>query len=256
MTRKDTILDIARDSGIIQPEDLLRLLETAPDKIKLVDASYQSNPTLPKIGNAVIFDIDDIADPYSPMAHMLPNADLFAQKVGALGIGNDDFVITYDQSGIVMAASRAWWMFRVFGHDNVAVLDGGLIGWVRKNYPVAEEPARPQPKPFKATFRPELVLNYEQMKSISDNKSATILDARPPERFIDNIPNSENMPALSLMGADRHLKPAERDFAPDSKIVTTCGSGVTACVIALALFQKGHKNVPVYDGSWTEWSSK
>ena len=248
-------LTAARESGLIQPETLLKLLETDPDRIKLVDATYPANSSIPAIGNAVTFDIDDIADPDSAMPHMLPSSELFAHKVGDLGISNDDFVITYDQSGVVMAASRAWWMFRVFGHDNVAVLDGGLIDWMRKGYSV-EAKQDPLPTKFKAQFRPELVVDYAQMKSISDSKSAHIYDARPPERFIDHIPGSENIPALSLIGSDRHLCPIDVDLPPDSKIVTTCGSGVTACVIALALFGKGHKNVPVFDGSWTEWSSR
>lgn len=210
---------------------------------------------LPAIGNAVTFDIDDIADPDSPMPHMLPPAKIFADKVGAMGIGNDDFVIAYDQSGLVMAASRAWWMFRVFGHDNVAVLDGGLMDWMRRNYPV-EAKQTPQPKTFKADFRPALVVDYDQMKSLSASGAVRIFDARPPERFIDHIPNSDNIPALSLMGPDRHLQPTGLQLPPDSQIITTCGSGVTACAVALALFREGHKNVPVYDGSWTEWSSR
>lgn len=246
-----------RDSGLIQPEELLKLLESTTPNLKLIDASYPANPTLPKIGNAVTFDIDDIADPESPMAHMLPSPELFAAKVGTLGIGNDDFVIAYDQSGLAMAASRAWWMFRVFGHDNVAVLDGGLFGWLQKQCPVGAGEVQPQTKTFNASYRPELVVDFEQMKSISSAASAAILDARPPERFgPGHIPNSGNLPALSLIGSDRRLKASGLEIPSDSKIVATCGSGVTACVIALALFREGRKEVPVYDGSWTEWSSR
>ncbi len=257
-------LDSARKSGLISPEQLLELLETAPERIRLVDASYPSNPSLPKIGNAQVFDIDDIADPDSPMPHMLPSPELFARKVGELGIGNNDFVICYDQSGIVMAASRAWWMFRAFGHDNVAVLDGGLIDWIRKNYPVTEG-SNPAPSVFKSHFRPELVKSYEDMQAISASKSAEILDARPPERFVNNnIPGSKNIPALALIAADRHMKDSSlfgqdlkaQDITVDSPIVATCGSGVTACVVALALFREGKDKVAVYDGSWTEWSTR
>ena len=256
MTDLPTPLALARDSGLISAQSLLEALQTTPERIKLVDASYPPNPSLPAIGDAVTFDIDDIADPDSPMAHMLPSPEIFAEKVGALGISNDDFVICYDQSGPVMAASRAWWMFRAFGHDNVAVLDGGLIGWIQKNYPVGEKQP-PSPARFEASFRPELVVDYDQMKSLSESGEALIYDARPPQRFApEHIPGSANLPALSLIGPDRLLNPTGLDLPPDSKIVTTCGSGVTACVIALALFREGHKEVPVYDGSWTEWSSR
>ena len=258
MPHENNFLEVARESGLIQPEKLFDLLQSGTQSIKLVDASYPANLSLPAIGDAVTFDIDDIADPDTPLAHTLPSPEIFAAKMQALGISNDGFVICYDQSGFIMAASRAWWMFRVFGHDNVAVLDSGLIGWMQKSLPVtAKRTPEPSLTPFNVTYRPELVIDYDGMKSISDNRSATILDARPPERFRpDHIPNSENLPALSLIASDRRLNPS--GFIPknDSPVVATCGSGVTACAIALALFHEGKKDVPVYDGSWTEWSTR
>lgn len=258
MPHENNFLEVARESGLIQPEKLFDLLQSGTRNIKLVDASYPANLSLPGIGDAVTFDIDDIADPDAPLAHTLPSPKIFAAKMQALGVSNDDFVICYDQSGFIMAASRAWWMFRVFGHDNVAVLDSGLIGWMQKSLPVkAKRTPEPSATPFTVNYRPELVIDYEGMKSISDNRSATILDARPPERFgPDHIPNSENLPALSLIAPDRCLNPS--GFIPknDSPVVATCGSGVTACAVALALFHEGKKDVPVYDGSWTEWSTR
>ena len=256
------LLDYAKNTGLISAEDLFTVLQSNPERVKLVDATYPSNPSLPGIANAVTFDIDDIADPDSPMAHMLPSPGIFAAKIGAIGIGNDDFVICYDQSGFIMAASRAWWMFRVFGHNNVAVLDGGLINWIQKNYPVHLKNHAVEPKEFNASYRPELVVSYEEMHKISSAKEKQIIDARPPERFVDHIPNSLNLPALSLFNPDRTMispddfkSQLEREnIAPDSPLIATCGSGVTACALALALFREGRPNVAVYDGSWTEWS--
>lgn len=265
MTKYDLILLNAKKSGIIAPADLLEILNSAPDRIRLIDASYPPNPSLPAIGNAVTFDIDDIADPDSPMAHMLPPAEVFAEKVGALGIANDDFVIAYDQSGFIMAASRAWWMFRTFGHDNVAVLDGGLIGWIQKNHPVTQLNYSPAPARFDARFRPEFVVSFEQMKDLSASRNATILDARPPERFGPaHIPHSANLPALALMTPSREMISSDvvaqyatqLNLKSDSSIIATCGSGVTACAVALALFREGYGDIPVYDGSWTEWSAR
>ncbi|PZP55705.1 MAG: sulfurtransferase [Micavibrio aeruginosavorus] len=258
MVKYSSHLQDARESGLIQPQTLFSLMQSGTPNIKLVDASYPADLSLPAIGNAVTFDIDDIADPDSPIAHMLPPPEIFAAKMQSLGIASDDFVVCYDQSGFIMAASRAWWMFRVFGHDNVAVLDGGLTGWMQKSLPVLPK-TTPEAAtvPFTVSYKPELVIDYNGMKSISDTKSATILDARPPGRFApDHIPNSQNLPALALIGPDRHLKPSGFTPGNDSPIVATCGSGVTACAIALALFKEGIKNVSVYDGSWTEWSTR
>ena len=256
------LLDNAKNTGLISTEDLFTILQENPERIKLVDATYPANPSLPGISNAVTFDIDDIADPQSHMAHMLPSPEIFAEKIGALGIGNDDFVICYDQSGFIMAASRAWWMFRVFGHDNVAVLDGGLINWIQKDYPVHLKNSAPEPKKFDAACRPELVVSYDEMEEISSGAKRPVIDARPPERFADHIPNSVNIPALSLFNHDRTLTSSQnfksqlenQNIDVDSPIVATCGSGVTACALALALFREGHQKTAVYDGSWTEWS--
>ena len=257
------LFDNAKNAGLISAEDLFNILQLNPERIKLVDATYPANPSLPGIGEAVTFDIDDIADPESPMAHMLPSPELFAEKVGALGIGNDDFIVCYDQSGFIMAASRAWWMFRVFGHDNVVVLDGGLSGWVEKNYPVQVKKSAPERKIFQASFRPELVLSYAEMADISAGRKANILDARPFERFApSHIENSTSLPVIKLINDRREMISSaafknalnQNGINLDSPIVTTCGSGVTACGLALALFREGKRDVPVYDGSWTEWS--
>jgi thiosulfate/3-mercaptopyruvate sulfurtransferase len=263
MTDHHTLLRAARETGLISADDLLRVLQESPSRVRLVDATYPANSALPGIANAVTFDIDAIAAP-NALPHTLPDAERFAKETGALGIGNDDFVICYDQSGLVMAASRAWWMFRVFGHDNVAVLDGGLSGWIGADMPVAIKTASPTAKHFKATFQPELFVDLQAMRNAAHSGAAVIYDARPPDRFTDHIPRSQNLPALSLMGHGRRMIPSEAframlangDSRSIGKTIATCGSGITACAIALALFREGQKDVAVYDGSWTEWSQE
>jgi len=263
MTPPEADITQAIDTGLIGTGVLARLLQTHHRTIKLVDATYPADPSLPGIADAATFDIDDIADPDAPFAHTLPSADIFAAKIGALGISNDDFVVVYDRSGFIMAASRVWWMFRAFGHDNIAVLDGGLEKWTQEGLPLTPKRGLP-PARFTASFRPELVVDFDQVKEISQSGSRIILDARPPERFIHHIDGSKNIPALSLVSPERTLK-SPSDFMNqltanqidiNSPIITTCGSGVTACAVALALFREGKKDVAVYDGSWTEWSSR
>ena len=271
-------------SALISPAELHQLLETQTGKVALLDASYaigaaghapDSVFANMRIDHAQFFDIDAIADPENPLPHMLPSDDDFAAAVGALGISNDHLVIAYDQSGIAMAAARAWWMFRVFGHDRVRVLDGGLPAWTAAGFDLTHgAPDTPEPQVFTATLRPELVTTYAQMKNVVTDKSAAILDARPPERFAGlspeprpglqagHMPGALSVPAGSLIDAHTRgmIAPsrvksrlADLNLQPSAPIVTTCGSGVTACVVALALFDQNYENVSVYDGSWSEW---
>lgn len=274
-------------SPLISPDELDTLLHSPAEKIVLIDASYAIGATgldpetvfnQMRIGQAQFFDIDRIADQTNPLPHMLPSPDDFAQAVGALGISNDHTVICYDQSGIVMAACRAWWMFRVFGHDKVYVLNGGLPGWQAAGLPLTTAPvSQPKPQTFVPKFRPELVIDYQSMRQAVEASSSIILDARPKERFMGltpeprpnlsagHMPGAISVPAGSLIDPrSRELLPQpvtqqlfyDLNLKPDSPIITTCGSGVTACVIALALFQNGYENATVYDGSWTEWGQE
>jgi thiosulfate/3-mercaptopyruvate sulfurtransferase len=243
--------------ALISAADLAKLLP-APH-VKLLDASYKL-PAFPAgIPGAIDFDIDDVADPYAPFAHTVPPAHIFAEKAGALGIGNDDLVVVYDRAGIAMAAARAWWMFRLFGHDNVRILDGGLPAWVRGGFATAPKNPPPSPKRFAAHLRPELLRSTEEMKNNLGGREFAILDARDAARFsLGHIPGALSAPYSTLLNPDATLKPKEalREILPvQDSIICSCGSGVTACVIALSLFELGHKNAAVYDGSWTEWSA-
>ncbi len=251
-------------SALISAQELSAVLGT----VKLLDASFHQPPAAQGIPGTVDFDIDDIADPSAPFAHTIPTPELFAAKVGALGIANTDTVVVYDRSGMAMAAARAWWMFRLYGHDNVRMLDGGLPAWLRAGLPIAEKNTQPKPAAFKAAFRPELLkLRDDMYKNITD-KNFTVLDARDAPRFqglapdprpgvgAGHIPGAQNLPFTTLLNPDGTLKakPALPQ-PPAGAIACSCGSGVTACVIALALYELGRADAAVYDGSWTEWGS-
>jgi thiosulfate/3-mercaptopyruvate sulfurtransferase len=226
------------------------------------------------IPGAMFFDIDDIADPNSALPHMIPSEEIFAEKVAALGISNDCKVVAYDQHGIYSAA-RAWWMFRCFGHDNVAVLDGGLPAWRAMGYPFGVKEEAPRAAEFTATFRPELVRSVERVLANVDSAGEQVVDARGAGRFDGtdeeprkelrrgHIPGSLNVPYADIVadGCMVDSKVLADAFEaggvdPSKPIVTSCGSGITACILALGLYLNGHEDAAIYDGSWTEWGGR
>jgi thiosulfate/3-mercaptopyruvate sulfurtransferase len=227
------------------------------------------------IPGAAFFDIDAIADHSTSLPHMLPAAAAFAAAVGALGIGSGDRVVVYDVRGVISAA-RVWWTFRAFGHDAVAVLDGGFRKWRAEGRPVESGAPAHAARTFKATPRPELVRDLAAMRANVTTRAAQVLDARSAGRFAGtepepraglrggHIPGSLNLPYESLYREDGTLKaPGELTAALrgagvdlDRPVVTTCGSGVTASVLALALYLAGRRDVAVYDGSWSEWGGR
>lgn len=259
---------------------------SAPDspQIRLLDATYYL-PNEAKdaaslfqaahIPSARFFDIDKIVDAASPLPHMLPTPDVFAAAVAALGISNTDHVIVYDQRGLFSAA-RLWWMFRVFGHDAVSVLDGGLPGWVEAGGAVASGvPASATPGHFRAGFRAGMVRSLEQMRTNLQSHAELVLDARAAGRFdgsvpeprpgmkSGHIPGAKSLPFTELLQDGKMLPPAilRAKFAglgvtPDKKLVTSCGSGVTAAVLTLGLAVAGLPQGALYDGSWSEWGGR
>lgn len=230
------------------------------------------------IPGAQRFDIDAISNHDDPLPHMIPTADAFARAVTALGVSNKSQIVAYDALG-VMSAARVWWMFRLYGHDQVAVLDGGLPKWLREGRAMASgaaATASPSASAFVPAFRPAMVRDLGAMQANLTAASEQVIDARSAGRFegrdpevrpglrSGNIPGSINLPYTDIQTAEGvMLPPAEiaarfkaAGLKPGAPVVTSCGSGVTACVLALGLKQIGHEPVAVYDGSWTEWGGR
>lgn len=231
---------------------------------------------LKHLPGAVRFDIDDICDKDDSLPHMMPSAELFASKVSALGITNAHRVIVYDVYGM-QSAARTWWMFRVFGHDNVAVLNGGLPKWEAEGRPVTAATGPRSVSRFQADFRPQLVRGIDDVRRTVDTGDAQIIDARSAGRFTaaepepragmrsGHMPGAFSLPFTDLLDAPhRTFKDAEAirervraaNIDLDKPITTSCGSGVTACAVSLGLFLIGKEDAAVYDGSWSEWGGR
>jgi thiosulfate/3-mercaptopyruvate sulfurtransferase len=224
------------------------------------------------------FDIDEVADPETALPHMMPTAGRFAACMATLGVSNASRVVFYDQKGLSSAA-RGWWLMRLFGHEAAAVLDGGLPKWRAEARPVeAGEPPSPAPAHFTADFQAERVRGIGDVKRIvrQGGGGALILDARARGRFegtapeprpglpSGHMPGSVNLPYAELLNPDQTmLEPAALRvrFAAAGvdatrPVVTSCGTGVTACILALGLLRAGFPEPAVYDGSWTEWAGR
>jgi thiosulfate/3-mercaptopyruvate sulfurtransferase len=250
--------------------------------VRVVDASFTLPGVTPTarenydrghIPGAVFFDIDDIAALGTSLPHMIPSPELFAQKIGALGIGDGDKVVVYDSAGL-SSAGRAWWMLRIFGHQDVALLDGGLPKWKAEGRPLGTAVPRPAPRRFTARFDPALVRDKAALLANLSTGREQVVDARAAGRFdgstpevrpglrSGHIPGSRNLPYDQVTDpATKEIKSAEEltalfrqaGVALDRPIATSCGSGVTACALAFALHLIGHPGAAVYDGSWSEW---
>lgn len=227
------------------------------------------------ISGARFFDIDGISDQNSDLPHMLPSADEFASKVGALGIGDDSHVVIYDTIGTTGAA-RVWWTFRAMGHAKVSVMDGGLPKWMEEGRQVVSELPNITAKQKSAKLNSSLVRSLKQMLDNIDSGQEVVVDARSSGRFNatepepragmrgGHIPGSRNVPFPDVLNKDRTFKSGREVLAAfelagvdlTQPMVTTCGSGVTASTLALALFNAGKEDVAVYDGSWSEWGSR
>jgi thiosulfate/3-mercaptopyruvate sulfurtransferase len=223
---------------------------------------------------AVFFDIDGIADTSTDLPHMLAAPPDFARMVGALGISDTMTIVIYDELGL-FSAPRVWWTFRTMGARNVRILAGGGPKWRAERRPTETGLVSRPPQTFRADLDPAGVADFETVRNRSHDRVAQIADARPAPRFHaevpepraglrgGHIPNSLNVP-VSLLTQDGQMKPpaelsqlfAERDLDLDRPIITSCGSGITASTLALALHLAGARDVAVYDGSWTEWGSR
>ncbi len=250
------------------------------DDVSIVDASWylpdmkrdgRAEYDAAHIPGAVFFDLDAIVDPGSTLPHTMPDAETFARMVGKLGISDTDTIVVYDGSGLFSAA-RVWWMFRTFGAAKVVVLDGGFPAWVEARLPVESGTAPLYPALFKTERNEGAVVSFENMRAIVKAGSHNVLDARPAGRFTGEVPEprsgmrsghmpgATSVPAASLVKNGK-LRPVEElrgvfDAANvdlTQPAVTTCGSGVTAAIITLALETLGARDHQLYDGSWAEW---
>lgn len=273
------------------PADTHPLVSTAwlaaqaeAEDIRVVDGSYASDPLEPDVAEtfrvghipgASFFDIRDIRDRDHPAPLMLPTASDFATAVGAMGIGNHHRIVVYD-SGNMLNAGRVWWMFRTFGHRAVAVLDGGLSKWQGEGRETEVTTSVPTPTTFRATFDPAQLRTLEDMRSLVAAHAEQVLDVREHDRFTGavpekrpglragHMPGARNLSYRRFKTADNTLPDparlralfAEAGIDHERPVVTTCGGGVAAGLVALGLERIGHTDWALYDGSWSEWAAE
>ncbi|MGH1375964.1 MAG: sulfurtransferase [Alphaproteobacteria bacterium] len=277
------------EDGIISAQNAYDLHYNTPDSHKVIflDASFvlptseeniHDNYKAEHIEGALYFDIKAISNKKSDLPHMMPDQDVLEIAFSKLGITYDDFIIIYGQHGMIMGPARVWWTLKMFGHNRVAVLDGGYPAWKASGYPVVDTPSTITPSNYNSsTAISDMMCTMDHMISISDSSRYPIIDARPQARFngttpepragmrSGHIPNSLNLPCSSLVTETGVFKTREeiaslfRNIGVNclhntpERIMTTCGSGITACALALGLHYIGYKDVCVYDGSWSEW---
>lgn len=269
-------------SALVSTEWLADHLD-APD-LRIVDGSWYL-PAMKRDGRAeyeqahipgaVYFDIDEIADTDSPLPHMLPSAIKFSSRVKRFGLGDGLRIVVYDNNTYA-ASARVWWMFRTMGHEDVAVLDGGLGKWQAEGRPVDDLPTPPAERHFTPRLNTFLLRDLDQMRANLTSKREKVVDTRSAGRFTGtvaeprpglragHIPGAVNVPASDLVAADGTLKDAQALTAVfaaagvdiETPITTSCGSGVSAAIGNLALARLGRLEVALYDGSWTEWGGQ
>ena len=250
--------------------------------VRLLDATFKLPGILPlpkddylasHIPGAVYFDVDAVSDHSNPLPHMFPSAEQFGRDVGGLGISNGDTVVIYD-SGSWVAAPRVWWMFLSYGHRDVRILNGGLKKWRAEGRPVESGEVKARAATFHASYDERRVRSIEQMIANVKSRAEQVVDARAADRFegraaeprpgirSGHIPGALNLPYNNLFdaatGTMKPLDELRKAFAlagvdTAKPIVTSCGSGVSAAVLTLALYRLGVENAALYDGSWSEW---
>lgn len=249
----------------------LRILD-ASTYLPGVDRDGRTEYDTVHISGARFFDIDDVSDGRSDLPHMVPPIEKFMSRVRAMGVGDGHQIVVYDGSGLFSAA-RVWWLFRLMGQNNIAVLDGGLPKWIAEGREVEDLAPVIRDRHMTVRFQNQMVRDVTQVSSASKLGTSQIVDARAAARFsgeepepreglrLGHIPNSRNVPFTDLLNDDKTMKTPDQTRAifesagVDLKkpIITTCGSGVTAAVLGLALERIGHDMWSLYDGSWTEW---
>ena len=252
-------------------------------ELGIVDGSWHLPPTgrvgseefrLGHIPGAVFFDIDAIADTSTGLPHMLPDETKFADEMTTLGLGDGMRFVVYDSPGL-FAAARVWWTLRAFGAEDAAILDGGLPQWRLEGRPIESGDAHPRPRSFTPRLNRAFVASLDDVRRTLAAGSAQVVDARPADRFegrapeprpgvrSGHIPGSLNLPFVEIVehgrlkrGPALHQAFAARGLDLAKPVVTTCGSGVTAAVLALAVEEAGGQVAGLYDGSWSEWGAR
>ncbi len=256
------------------------------DDIRIIDATWYMPGSAENAYNqfqnehipgATFFDIDAVSDEKFDLPHMLPSEDKFSSTVGAMGITNNSHVIVYDRLGI-FSSPRVWWTFKIMGHEQVSVLNGGLKKWISEGLPLHGGEIKKQANTtYTAKKRPSLVATFEEvLDCITAKDNSLILDARPNDRFTGiaeeprpglkkgHMPGAKNLFFGDLINPDGTIKSIEQlskileeqGITIDYRIVTTCGSGITASTLFFALTLLGAQNLSVYDGSWAEWGAR
>jgi thiosulfate/3-mercaptopyruvate sulfurtransferase len=253
-----------------------------PD-LGVIDASWHLPNTgrtgatefrLKHIPGAVFFDIDLIADHDQDLPHMLPKPDALAKAMSALGLGDGMRFVVYDALGLY-ASARVWWTLRAYGVEDVRILDGGLPRWIKEGRPLETGDAHPKPRLFTPRLEDHFVATLDEVRAALKTGSAQVVDARPADRFRGDvpeprpgvrsgrIPGSLNLPFVDIIERGSLKTPdalkavfAEHGIDLQKPIITTCGSGVTAAILTLAVEEAGGKVEGLYDGSWAEWGSR
>ncbi|GAB1607316.1 3-mercaptopyruvate sulfurtransferase-like [Argonauta hians] len=277
-----------KNTAVVSVKWLASKIFSKDPHIRILDGSYHMPPGSrdPKpeykarhIPGSLFFDIDECADKKSPYPHMLPTQNEFEQYVRQMGIHNDTHVIVYDTNEAfgLFSAPRVWWTFRVFGHDSVSILDGGLPRWLAMNEPVTKELPTFTPSKFVAKYRPELVKDFNDINENIKSRTSQTIDARPKGRFLGTAPEPRpgiksghfggavSIPFSSIQDPETKTILKKEDLQKlfddvnidlNKPTIASCGSGLTACNIVLAAYLCGNENTSVYDGSWAEWAHR